>query len=111
MSVRSFAGVVGVVLIIVAATGLLWGLTLSEPGAFGSSRTVDCGSALRIEPMNGSSKIGGTHAEKLADQCADEALIRRVIFWPLGGLGLLVLAGALLIKPSRSSELSASPQN
>lgn len=98
MSARSFAGVVGVVLIIVAATGLLWGLTLSEPGMFGSSRTVDCGSALRIEPMDGSSKIGGAHAEQLADKCADEALIRRAIFWPIGGAGLLVLAGAVLIR-------------
>lgn len=102
MSVRYFAGVVGVVLIIVAATGLLWGLTLSESGPLGSSRSVDCGSALRIEPMDGSSKLGGTYAEKLADKCADEALIRRVIFWPVGGIGVIVLAGACLVRREKS---------
>ncbi|PKV80931.1 hypothetical protein [Nocardia fluminea] len=110
MSVRKFAGVVGVVLIIVAATGLLWGLTLSEPGLLGSSRTVDCGSALRIEPMDGSSKLGGKYAEQLTDKCADEALLRRAIFWPMAGIGVLVVAGAVLIRPKQSPALSPSPQ-
>lgn len=109
MSVRSFAGVVGAVLIIVAATGLLWGLTLSEKGALGSNREYSCGNALRPEAWNGGSKVGGAHGERLDAQCTDAALTRRVIFWPIAGLGVLVLAGAVLIKPSRSPALSPSP--
>ncbi|MBF6368443.1 hypothetical protein IU469_22355 [Nocardia puris] len=100
MSIRSFAAVVGVTLIIVGAAGLLWGLSISEPAMFGS-RSVDCGSALRIEPMDGSSKIGGPHGEQLTEQCADAALVRRVIFWPIAGIGVIVLAGAALIRPAR----------
>ncbi|MGX1810894.1 hypothetical protein ACWIGI_34680 [Nocardia sp. NPDC055321] len=100
MSLRAFVGVAGVVLIALAATGLLWDLTVSEAALFGTSRSVDCGNSLRIEPMDGSSRIGGGHRERLMEPCQDAALIRRAIFWPIGGIGAIALAAAALIKPS-----------
>ena len=112
MSIRYFAGLIGATLIVVAAAGLLWGLTVSEQGGFGSTRTIDCGSALRVEPWDGSSKLSGRYAEKLTDRCTEEAFVRRAIFWPIGALGAIVLAGAVLIRsgapttPSRSGSPS-----
>ena len=97
MSVRQFIGLVGVVLIAVAATGLLWGITLTEPGLFGSDREVTCSNSITAEPWDGSSKLS---SEKLTKKCADAAFPRRAIFWPLGAVGAIALVGAVLTKPS-----------
>lgn len=95
MSVRQFIGVVGVALITIAITGLLWGVELSDPDLAGE---VTCSNSITAEPWNGSSKLGGRQAEKLSVKCADAAFPRRVIFLPLAGIGAIALAGSLLIR-------------
>ncbi|MEU3011039.1 hypothetical protein [Nocardia asteroides] len=95
MTARSFAALVGVILIVVGLAGLLWEVKLPDPDLAGE---VTCSNSLTAEPWNGSSKLGGRQAEKLAVKCADAAFPRRVIFWPLAGVGAITLAGALLIR-------------
>ncbi|MBW0274982.1 hypothetical protein ATM97_27660 [Nocardia sp. MH4] len=94
------------VLIAVAITGLLWEVKLPDPDLAGE---VTCSNSITAEPWDGSSKLGGRQAEKLAIKCADAAFPRRVIFWPLAGVGVIALAGSLLIRREARGPRAAAP--
>lgn len=95
MTARQFAGLLGVLLAIAGVLALSLPVTADyDAGMFGN-QSADCGSAL-----SANDSLGG---DPLAE-CAIAISTRRAWSWPLGIVGLVVLAGTLLIQPARAGQ-------
>jgi hypothetical protein len=114
VSPRSFAAVVGVILVIIGFAVLARGTTVANPDGYG---TLDCGSALspRTEDLARRANVGQLtdamlglpeDAEPMAGvQSCEAALTTKHMFgWPLGGLGVLLLAGAAFLRTANSPQ-------
>lgn len=89
MTVRSFAALIGAVLVVVGMTGLLWPLKPST-----SDTRLTCNNALFLDTMPAKIDLG----RKGVQDCEDKATFRRLVFGPVAGIGVIVLAGAYLVR-------------
>lgn len=113
MSPRTFAAVVGIVLIFIGIAVLAQGANVANPQGYS---TLDCGSALS---PNTKKLIHDADVDQLSDamlglpadaepmagvrSCEDTLSTRHMFGWPLSGLGVLLLAGAALVRTKDSS--------
>jgi hypothetical protein len=114
MSPKAFAGIVGAVLAVVGLIVLSTSTSATSPL---TGASLDCGSVIssnvdqvrhdaRVDDL-ADTMIGlrGEDQPMAGVQACDDALgTRGLIGWLIGGLGLLVLAGALLIRTSSQDQ-------
>lgn len=116
MSPRIFTVAVGVAMIIVGIVVLALGTSATNPNGWGQ---LDCGSAFNpnIDELTTEATVDGLSdamlglpedAEPMAGvQACEAALTTRHMFgWPVGGLGIVMLVGAVFVRTKNSPPLS-----
>lgn len=104
---------VGAVLLAIGIVGLLWPITPDIGRVEGS---VSCNNALMLDTdtakkqettnamIRTRSQFPRDYPVEIAVQCEDTAQIRRIIFWPAFGIGLVTLVSAFVIRPRPEQE-------
>jgi hypothetical protein len=93
---RVFAAVVGGLILLVGVAALLFVKVSGDydAGMFGD-QSVDCGTAVVADI--------DMYSDDPLHACEDALGTRRAWGWPVTGVGLVVLAGGLLIRPTRQA--------
>lgn len=108
MSPKAFVAVVGVILIVVGIIVLSMGISVASPN---TGASLDCGAVLssNVDQIRHDANVdalsdamlglpGAAQPMAGVQECEDALSTRSVIGWLVGGVGVLVLAGALLVR-------------
>lgn len=100
VSLRVFAGIVSAVMIIAAGLALLLPIDVAESVSCGPAVAVDTSRAAGVDRFENVRPdfIGGRPDSNLAGACQSAASSRRAWAIPAGILGVVVLAGVVLVR-------------
>lgn len=110
MSLRLFAGMVAAVVILVAGAALFLPINVAESVPCGTAASLDTKPAFMADHTNELSRTmtGGENmaATDHVGDCRSAAAARKTWAIPLAGLGVIVLAGAVLVRTPQRRAVS-----